>query len=126
MSTVPDKKTSKARSKRRYKKWAYEKKQKMLKRTSLVTCPQCKEMKRSHTICPECGAYGKVKETTKKAEVKQELGKKDSSKAKKSPVDKETKTKQAEKKPDSKKLPKEVKKESKPKKKALFAKKKKK
>ncbi|MDD4351589.1 MAG: 50S ribosomal protein L32 [Candidatus Gracilibacteria bacterium] len=81
MSTVPDKKVSKSRTKRRYKKWAYEKKKKLLNRVNLVKCPQCGEKKLSHTICQECGAYNKVKkavsaETKKPLAPKKETAKK--------------------------------------------------
>jgi len=94
MSTVPDKKTSKSRTKRRYKKWAYEKKKKLLKRAKLVPCPQCKEMKLSHTVCATCGAYGSVKEVAKKEEVKNPK----SEKVKASPIKKKSAAKKEDKK----------------------------
>ena len=70
MSVVPVQKTSRARTRRRHSKWAHEQKRKLLKRTNLVPCPQCQEMKLSHSFCSECGAYGSVKEDLKKAPVK--------------------------------------------------------
>ena len=36
---------------------------------SIVECPNCKESKKSHTVCKKCGFY-KGKEVIKKKEVK--------------------------------------------------------
>jgi len=90
MSTVPDKKTSKSRTKRRYAKWAYEKKKKLLERTKLVPCAQCKDPKLAHTVCATCGAYGSVKDLSKKNATKNvsTLVKKDSVAKKKATQDK--------------------------------------
>jgi large subunit ribosomal protein L32 len=48
---VPKKKTSKARRDARRGHHA-------LATPALVACPQCKELKPSHTVCPHCGSYG--------------------------------------------------------------------
>lgn len=47
---VPKKKTSKARRDKRRTHW------KVLP-TNLVLCPQCKEPKLPHHVCPNCGTY---------------------------------------------------------------------
>ncbi|MGH2541255.1 MAG: 50S ribosomal protein L32 [Ardenticatenaceae bacterium] len=62
---VPKKKLSRARRDRRRAHTA-------LKRLNLVACPQCHELKRPHSVCPNCGTYRGIKyleteeETTKK------------------------------------------------------------
>lgn len=48
---LPKRRLSKARGRSRRANW----------RTvapSLVRCPQCNQMKRSHFVCPHCGYYG--------------------------------------------------------------------
>lgn len=47
---VPKKKTSKARRDKRRTHW------KVLP-PNLVLCPQCKEPKLPHHVCPNCGTY---------------------------------------------------------------------
>lgn len=70
MSVVPVQKTSRSRTRRRHSKWAHEQKRKLMKRTKLVPCPQCHELKLAHSFCPECGAYGSVKEEIAKTPTK--------------------------------------------------------
>lgn len=48
---VPKKRTSSARRDKRRSHHA-------LSAPTLVPCPQCKEMKPSHVVCPHCGSYG--------------------------------------------------------------------
>lgn len=48
---VPKKKTSKSSRDARRSHHA-------LSAPTLVACPQCKEMKPSHIVCPHCGSYG--------------------------------------------------------------------
>mgnify|MGYP001443610515 CR=1 FL=1 len=48
---VPKKKTSKARSRKRYANW------KRIAGPTLVECPQCHELRIPHRVCPECGHY---------------------------------------------------------------------
>lgn len=47
---VPKKRMSKAR---RDSRRAHDN----LTAPTLVTCPQCREKKRPHTVCPSCGSY---------------------------------------------------------------------
>lgn len=54
---VPKKKTSKARSKQRYAKFAFEAARKLINRVSLTTCDNCGAKKRNHYVCRECGTY---------------------------------------------------------------------
>lgn len=51
MGAVPKKKISRARRDRRRAHWL------KLEKINLVACPQCREMKRPHAICPNCGTY---------------------------------------------------------------------
>jgi large subunit ribosomal protein L32 len=64
---LPKRRHSKARGRRRRTHWK-------LKSLSLIPCPQCKQPKLSHRVCPVCGYYDgrqvieiKVKEKKKKA-----------------------------------------------------------
>lgn len=54
---VPKKKTSKARSKRRYGSFKTKTLKKLSNIVNLVTCPNCKSKIVTHTVCPECGQY---------------------------------------------------------------------
>ena len=47
---VPKKRTSKARRDKRRSHHA-------LSAPVLVECPECRKMKPSHVVCPECGSY---------------------------------------------------------------------
>ena len=47
---VPKRKVSKARGNSRFAQWK-------IKKINLVECPNCKELKRSHEVCPKCGYY---------------------------------------------------------------------
>ncbi len=50
MGALPKRKLSKGRRDRRRSHLA-------LKTTALVACPQCKEPRLPHTVCPNCGYY---------------------------------------------------------------------
>lgn len=54
---VPKKKTSKARTTRRFKSFAQKVKHDLAGRVQIVTCPQCKAPKQNHCACPSCGTY---------------------------------------------------------------------
>ncbi len=54
---VPKKKTSKARSKRRYGSFKTKTLTKLSNKVNLVTCPNCKVKIVTHRACPECGQY---------------------------------------------------------------------
>ena len=54
---VPKKKTSKARSSRRYNKFVFETVKRLRNSVNLVDCPQCGAKKRNHYACPKCGYY---------------------------------------------------------------------
>ncbi|MBI4975320.1 50S ribosomal protein L32 [Candidatus Peregrinibacteria bacterium] len=54
---VPKKKTSKARSKRRYGSFKTKTLTKLSEGTKLSICPNCKTKILSHTVCPKCGKY---------------------------------------------------------------------
>ena len=63
---LPKRRHSKARGKRRRTHWK-------LSKMNIVPCPQCKQPKLSHRVCPVCGYYDgrqvmeiKVKEKKKK------------------------------------------------------------
>jgi large subunit ribosomal protein L32 len=51
MGAVPKKKISRARRDRRRAHWL------KLDKINLVSCPQCRQPKRPHAICPTCGTY---------------------------------------------------------------------
>ncbi|MFQ6103830.1 MAG: 50S ribosomal protein L32 [Candidatus Glassbacteria bacterium] len=51
---VPRRRTSKARKRKRRSHHA-------LGLPSLSKCPQCKQKKEPHRVCPHCGYYGKMK-----------------------------------------------------------------
>lgn len=48
---VPKRRTSKARKRKRRANWE------KISMPFLTECPQCKENKLSHRVCPECGYY---------------------------------------------------------------------
>ncbi|MBC8514543.1 50S ribosomal protein L32 [bacterium] len=56
---VPKKKQSRCRTRRRKAQW--------LSRgggaVTLTPCPECRQPRRSHRICPHCGSYGRVRAT---------------------------------------------------------------
>lgn len=54
---VPKRKTSKAKTSRRYSKFAFEAVKKLKNRVNLVTCTECGAKKMNHHACPECGTY---------------------------------------------------------------------
>ncbi|OGX14942.1 MAG: 50S ribosomal protein L32 [Omnitrophica WOR_2 bacterium RBG_13_41_10] len=64
---LPKRRHSKARGRKRRAHWK-------LKSLNLIPCPQCKQLKLTHTVCKVCGYYNgrqvmeiKVKEKKKKA-----------------------------------------------------------
>ncbi len=50
MAVVPKRKHSKARQAKKRANWK-------LTSPNLVECPQCRELKLSHRVCPQCGFY---------------------------------------------------------------------
>ena len=54
---VPKKKTSKARSKRRYAAFQYHAQKQLTNRVNLVKCTDCGAAKLVHHVCKECGKY---------------------------------------------------------------------
>ena len=54
---VPKKKTSKARSKRRYAAFQSSTQKKLTDRTNVTKCPDCGAAKLAHHVCPECGKH---------------------------------------------------------------------
>ncbi|MBI4235038.1 50S ribosomal protein L32 [Candidatus Peregrinibacteria bacterium] len=54
---VPKKKTSKARTKRRYGSFKTKTLTKLTNAIHLVTCPQCGAKALNHTVCKQCGKY---------------------------------------------------------------------
>jgi large subunit ribosomal protein L32 len=50
MALVPKRKHSKARQGKRRSQWK-------LTGPNLSSCPQCRELKLSHRVCPKCGFY---------------------------------------------------------------------
>lgn len=54
---VPKKKTSPARSKRRYSQFQAKTRKKLEDRVHLTKCPDCSAPKMLHHACPECGKY---------------------------------------------------------------------
>ena len=51
---LPKGKVSKARGRSRRANWK-------LAAPSIVSCPRCHEMKRTHRVCPKCGYYADLK-----------------------------------------------------------------
>ncbi|TBR15258.1 50S ribosomal protein L32 [bacterium] len=49
---LPKKRHSAARGRRRRTHWK-------IKAMNLIPCPQCKQMKMPHRVCPVCGTYDK-------------------------------------------------------------------
>ena len=56
---VPKRRASKSRKSKRRANW------KRISSPFLVECPQCREHKLSHRVCPECGYYKGNKVTVK-------------------------------------------------------------
>jgi len=54
---VPKRKTSKAKTSQRYKKFAFETVKKLKNRVSITTCTECGEKKLNHHVCNSCGTY---------------------------------------------------------------------
>lgn len=54
---TPKKKTSKARTRRRYGSFKTKVLNKLSNAAKLVTCPSCGSKCVSHTACPDCGKY---------------------------------------------------------------------
>ncbi len=54
---VPKRKTSKSRTSRRYRKFAFEAVKKLKNRVNLTTCSECGAKRLTHHACPECGKY---------------------------------------------------------------------
>ena len=54
---VPRKKISIAKKHQRTSTWRTLKIKKMMKKISLVKCPNCGELKQNHHVCPNCGYY---------------------------------------------------------------------
>jgi large subunit ribosomal protein L32 len=54
---VPKKKTSKARSKRRYAAFQAHARKRLINTVHLTKCPDCGATKLLHTVCKECGKY---------------------------------------------------------------------
>ncbi|MDQ4078895.1 MAG: 50S ribosomal protein L32 [Chloroflexota bacterium] len=52
---VPKKKLSRARQRRRRAQ------NERLDKLNLVPCPQCHELKRPHSVCPNCGTFRGIK-----------------------------------------------------------------
>lgn len=69
---VPKKKTSKARSSRRYKSFQNRARIRLEDAIQLGTCSKCAAVTRLHHVCTECGYYrgmdtlGKAKKTEEK------------------------------------------------------------
>lgn len=52
---VPKRKMSRSRTRHRKAQWF------KISKPTIATCPRCKQPKRPHTVCGECGTYqGKV------------------------------------------------------------------
>jgi len=58
---VPKRKVSKAKGRSRIANWKAT-------APTLVECPQCHELKRSHAVCPNCGYYDGEKKVQVKAD----------------------------------------------------------
>lgn len=54
---VPKKKTSKAKTKKRYQSFQRRARQKLRDSVHLTKCPACGAAKLMHHVCPECGKY---------------------------------------------------------------------
>lgn len=55
--SVPKKKTSKARTRRRYTSFVKATQKKLLDKVVLAKCPNCAATKMSHQVCKECGMH---------------------------------------------------------------------
>ena len=60
---VPKRKVSKAKGRSRIANWKAT-------APTLVECPQCHELKRSHAVCENCGYYDGEKKVAVKADKK--------------------------------------------------------
>ena len=58
---TPKKKTSKARTRRRYGSFKTKVLNKLSNAVKLVTCPSCGSKCVSHTVCPDCGNIADVR-----------------------------------------------------------------
>lgn len=71
---VPKKKTSKARTSRRYKAFQNKARVRLKEAIQLGTCSNCQAKIRLHHVCPDCGFYrgkdvlGKVEKAAAKVE----------------------------------------------------------
>ncbi len=54
---VPKKKTSKARTRRRFTSFVKATQKKLLNKVVLTKCKNCNATKMSHQVCKECGQY---------------------------------------------------------------------
>lgn len=54
---VPKKKTSKARTRRRYTTFVKSTQKKLLNKVVLEKCPNCSSTKMAHQVCKECGQH---------------------------------------------------------------------
>jgi len=66
---VPKKKTSRARTSRRYKSFQNRARKKLVNRIQLVKCESCAAPKRAHHVCADCGSY-KGKDVLSRPEAK--------------------------------------------------------
>lgn len=70
---VPKKKVSIAKKKQRTSTWKRLKIVKMIKKLSLVKCPNCGKLKQNHHVCPFCGFYKENQVLTIKAKNKDSI-----------------------------------------------------
>lgn len=54
---VPKKKTSKAKTRKRYGSFQTKTLKKLSNIVSLTNCPNCGAKRLNHTVCPDCGQY---------------------------------------------------------------------
>lgn len=54
---VPKKKTSKAKTKKRYQSFQHRTRKQLKDRVHITKCPECGEAKLLHHVCPACGKY---------------------------------------------------------------------
>ena len=63
---VPKKKTAKSRSAVRHTTYINKERKRLVDQVNVVTCKECSAPKQAHTMCSECGCYGKKKIIVKK------------------------------------------------------------